>query len=186
MAEVTQLISELALGDPTTTEKLLPLVYGELRKLAALRLAAERPGQTLQATGLVHEALLRITRARELPTWSNRGHFFAAAARAMRRILIERARAKNCQMRGGDWRRIDFDGFDPFSSVTPDQLLAIDEALEKLALIDSIAGKMVEMRYFSGLSVTDIASILCISPATAYRHWEYARCWLHGELLGDS
>lgn len=185
MAEVTQLISELGKGDPATTEKLLPLVYEELRKLAAIRLADEKPGQTLQATGLVHEALLRITKAKGLPTWSNRGHFFAAAAQAMRRILIDRARAKNCQIRGKGWQQMDFDGLDPFTSVTPDQLLAIDEAMEKLLAIDPIAGKMVEIRYFSGLSICEIADILEISQATAYRHWEYARAWLHCELLQD-
>ncbi len=186
MAEVTQLIAELGLGDPATTEKLLPLVYEELRKLAAVRLADEKPGQTLQATGLVHEAVLRISKAKNLQFWSHRGHFFAAAAHAMRRILIEKARSKNCEMRGKDWRRVDFDALDPISSVTPDQLVALDEALSKLSEIDPIAGKMVEIRYFSGLSVSEIAQVLGVSTATAYRHWEYARAWLHSELLEDS
>lgn len=186
MANVTQIISQLGCGDPQTAELLLPLVYSELRKLAAVRLADERLGYSLQATGLVHEAFLRLTSFANGQQWNSRGHFFAAAAQAMRRILVERARSRNCEVHGGDWRRVNFDQLDPTTSVTPDQLLALDEALSRLALIDPIAGKMVEIRYFSGQSVSEIATDLGISPATAYRHWEYARAWLHGELLGDS
>jgi RNA polymerase sigma factor (TIGR02999 family) len=162
----------------------LPLVYDELRKLAAVRMAAEKPGQTLQATALVHEAYLRLV-DNEQP-WNSRGHFFAAAAEAMRRILIERARSAGRDKRGGDWRRVDFEELDPATSVTPDQLIALDDALERLGTLDSLAGELIKLRYFAGLSLDQSAGILGISSATAYRHWAFARAWLATELLKDA
>jgi RNA polymerase sigma factor (TIGR02999 family) len=163
-------------------------VYQELRKLAARRLAGEKPGQTFQATALVHEAYLRLVDVdpAKAQRWNGRGHFFAAAAEAMRRILVENARSKACQKRGGDWRRVDFENLDMTTSVSPDQLLALDEALDRLATRDPLAGQLVNLRYFAGLALDPAAAALGISPATAYRHWAYARAWLCGELLKDA
>jgi RNA polymerase sigma factor (TIGR02999 family) len=186
MADVTRLLDAAAAGDRQAAADLLPLVYGELRALAAARLAAERPGQTLQATALVHEAYLRLVGGTPADGWNGRGHFFAAAAGAMRRILVEAARGKARDKRGGDWRRVDFEGLDAATSVTPDQLVALDDALGQLAGLDRLAGELVKLRYFAGLGLDQAAAALAVSPATAYRHWAYARAWLSSELSKDS
>ena len=185
MSDVTRILSAIEQGDPRAAEQLLPLVYDELRKLAGARLAQEKPGQTLQATALVHEAYLRLVDTEQAQQWNSRGHFFAAAAEAMRRILIENARSKAREKRGGDWRRVDFEELDVATSVTPDQLVALDDAMVRLAAIDRLAGEIVKLRYFAGLSLDQAATALNVSTATAYRHWAYARAWLHGELLKD-
>jgi RNA polymerase sigma factor (TIGR02999 family) len=185
MADLTQLLVAAAAGDPKAAAELLPLVYDELRRLAAARLAGERPGQTLQPTALVHEAYLRLIGGNAEAHWNGRGHYFAAAAEAMRRILVESARGKARAKRGGDWRRVDFEELDPTTAVTPDQLVALDDALGRLAALDSLAGQLVKLRYFAGLSLDEAAASLGISTATAYRHWAYARAWLRDELLKD-
>jgi RNA polymerase sigma factor (TIGR02999 family) len=182
MSDVTHILFAIEHGDPKAAEQLLPLVYEELRKLAAQKLAQEKPGQTLQATALVHEAYLRLVDADNAQSWNGRGHFFAAAAEAMRRILIESARGKAREKRGGDWQRVDFEELDVASSVSPDQLIALDDALVRLAALDHLAGELVKLRYFAGLALDQAATALGISPATAYRHWAYARAWLCSEL----
>ena len=186
MDEVTQILSAIEQGDAHAAEQLLPLVYEELRKLAAQKLALEKPGQTLQATALVHEAYLRLmgnqSAAQAREHWDSRGHFFAAAAEAMRRILVDRAREKGREKRGGKFKKLDIDAIDLGTTVTPDQLLAVDEALAKLAGNDANAAKIVELRYFAGLTIDEAGKALGISTATAYRHWNYARAWLHSEL----
>jgi RNA polymerase sigma factor (TIGR02999 family) len=188
MTEVTRVLSALELGDPAAAEQLLPLVYDELRRLAAQKLAHERPGQTLQETALVHEAYVRLVgdgdAAAGEQRWQSRGHFFAAAAEAMRRILIDRAREKRAQKRGGGLNRLDIDSVDLATQASPDQLLAFDDALAKLARTDPAAARLVELRYFAGLAVDEAGKALGMSTATAYRHWKYARAWLHSELLG--
>jgi RNA polymerase sigma factor (TIGR02999 family) len=189
MSEVTRILSAIEQGDPGAAEQLLPLVYDQLRRLAAQHLAQEKAGQTLQATALVHEAYVRLVGSPEAQEggeqrWDGRGHFFAAAAEAMRRILIDRARQKRATKRGGGRQRLDIDAVDLATRATPDQLLAVNDALAKLAREDPAAGRLVELRYFAGLSVDQAGKVLGISTATAYRHWKYARAWLHGELLG--
>jgi RNA polymerase sigma factor (TIGR02999 family) len=189
MTEVTHILSAIEQGDPCATEQLLPLVYDELRRLASQKLAQEKPGQTLQATALVHEAYTRLVGSGEAGAcgerqWDSRGHFFAAAAEAMRRILIDRAREKRSAKRGGGRQKLDIDAVDVAIRATPDQLLALDEALAKLAREDQAAAQLVELRYFGGLTVEEAGKALHVSTATAYRHWKYARAWLHGELLG--
>ncbi len=184
MHEVTRILSAIEQGDPQATEQLLPLVYDELRRLAAQRLAQEKPGQTLQATALVHEAYLRLVNTDQAQHWDSRGHFFAAAAEAMRRILVDRARQKRSEKRGGTRQRLNIDAIDLATPATPDQFLAFDEALVKLARGDPAAARLVELRYFAGLTVEDAGKALGLSTATAYRHWNYARAWLHAELLG--
>ena len=183
MADVTRLLDAAAAGDPRAAAELLPLVYDELRKLAAARMAAERPGQTLQATALVHEAYLRLVGDQH---FNGRGHFFAAAAEAMRRILIENARSQARGRRGGDWQRLDFEHLDVTTAVSPDQLVTLDDALGRLAALDHLAGELVKLRYFAGLALDQAADALGVSTATAYRHWAYARAWLHSELLKDT
>jgi RNA polymerase sigma factor (TIGR02999 family) len=183
MNDVTEILGRIEEGESQAAAELLPLVYDELRRLASHKLALEKPGQTLQATALVHEAYLRLVDTNKSPGWNSRGHFFAAAAEAMRRILVERARSKRRQKWGGDWRRIDIDNLDLVTSVTPDQLLALDEAIERLAEADSIAARLVKLRYYAGLSLEQAALTLAISTATAYRHWSYARAWLLCALL---
>jgi RNA polymerase sigma factor (TIGR02999 family) len=190
MTEVTRLLSAIALGDPGAAEHLLPLVYDELRRVAAQKLAQEKPGQTLQATALVHEAYVRLVGSGDAevsqdPQWDSRGHFFAAAAEAMRRILIDRARKKRSAKRGGGRKRVDIDAVDLATRAAPDQLLALDDALAKLSREDASAARLVELRYFAGLTVEEAGAALGMSTATAYRHWKYARAWLHSELLGD-
>jgi RNA polymerase sigma factor (TIGR02999 family) len=186
MSEVTRILSAIEDGDPQAAEQLLPLVYDELRKLAQQKLAQEKPGQTLQATALVHEAYLRLVDVDKAQQWNSRGHFFAAAAEAMRRILIDRAREKGADKRGGGRQRLDVDAIDLATTATPDQLLALDEALAKLARADPEAARLVELRYFAGLTVNEAGQALGISTATAYRHWNYARVWLYSELLDSA
>jgi RNA polymerase sigma factor (TIGR02999 family) len=183
MNDVTHLLGRIEQGELQAAGQLLPLVYDELRRLAARNLAREKPGQTLQATALVHEAYLRLVDTDTARGWNGRGHFFAAAAQAMRRILIERARSKGRQKWGGDWHRVDLDNLDLFTSVTPDQLLALDEAIDRLAGEDPTAASLVGLRYYAGLSLEQAAESLAISTATAYRHWSYARAWLLCALL---
>jgi RNA polymerase sigma factor (TIGR02999 family) len=186
MNDVTRVLSAIEHGDPQAAEQLLPLVYDELRKLAAQKLAQEKPGQTLQATALVHEAYLRLVDSDLSPHWTSRGHFFAAAAEAMRRILIENARGKAREKRGGDWRRVDFEELDVASSVSPDQLVTLDDALKRLEALDQLAGQLIKLRYFAGLALNQAAEALGVSTATAYRHWAYARAWLASELLNQT
>jgi RNA polymerase sigma factor (TIGR02999 family) len=181
MNEVTRIINAIERGDPQATEKLLPLVYDELRVLAAQKMAQEKPGQTLQATALVHEAYLRLVGA-EAKNWDNRGHFFAAAAEAMRRILVEKARGKRTQKRGGERRKIDLERLEsPFESA-PEELIALDEALTRLADIDSDVADLVKLRYFTGLTVEQIAKAKGISSRTVFNHLAYARAWLRREI----
>jgi RNA polymerase sigma factor (TIGR02999 family) len=182
MSEVTRILSAIEQGQPQAAEQLLPLVYNELRKLAAHKLAREKPGQTLQATALVHEAYLRLVDVDRVQQWDSRGHFFAAAAEAMRRILVDRARDKGRLKRGGQRKKLDIDALNLATTATPDQLLAIDEALTKLARADAACAKLVQLRYFAGLTIEEAAKAIGISTSTAYRHWKYARAWLYGEL----
>ena len=178
MYEVTHILSAIEQGDPTAAEQLLPLVYDELRKLAAARLAHEKPGQTLQATALVHEAYVRLVGADHEQQWDNRGHFFAAAAEAMRRILVENARRKKSIKRGGHLKRVELDeDFTRHSS--PDELLALDDALAKLALEDPVKAELVKLRCFAGLSHQEAARALGISRPTADRYWVYAKTRLY-------
>jgi RNA polymerase sigma factor (TIGR02999 family) len=185
MSDVTHILNAIEQGDPSAAEQLLPLVYDELRKLAAQKLTQEKPGQTLQATALVHEAYLRLVDTEKVQQWDSRGHFFAAAAEAMRRILVENARCKHRIKRGGDRKRLDLDSADLVSHTAPDELLLIDEALDKLAAEDPAAAKLVGLRYFAGLSVEEAAAAVGLSRSTAYEHWTYARAWLHHELYGS-
>jgi RNA polymerase sigma factor (sigma-70 family) len=227
MSDVTRILSQIEQGDPQAAEQLLPLVYDELRKLAAAKLAQEKPGQTLQATALVHEAYLRLvgggedrgqksevrdqksdetpaaptsdlrplTSSADLqpltfgPSFHSRGHFFAAAAEAMRRILVENARRKHSQKRGGEHQRLDWEAFDIAAPERAEEVVAIDEALDELERIDAAAAQLVKLRYFSGLSIPQAAEILDISARTADRLWVYARAWLFRkigrELSGD-
>src|SRR5580765_5631745 len=171
MGDATRILADIEQGDPSAAEQLIPLVYDELRKLAAARLAHEKPGQTLQATALVHDAYLRLVDVEQAQHWNSRGHFFAAAAEAMRRILIERARGKQREKRGGDWRRVDFEELDVTTAISPDQLVALDDALARLAALDGVAGELVKLRYFGGLNLNQAAEALGVSAATAYRHW---------------
>ena len=184
MNDVTRILSAIEQGDPKAAERLLPLVYDELRKLAARRLGHEKPGQTLQATALVHEAYLRLVDAGRGPDWDSRGHFFAAAAEAMRRILIDDARRKRTEKHGGRHRRLDLDDVDPAGDVPSADLLALDEALRKLEAAEPVKAELVKLRYFAGLSIDDAARALGIAPATAKRHWVYARAWLFREMEG--
>jgi RNA polymerase sigma factor (TIGR02999 family) len=188
MSEVSQLLSAVQQGDPKAAADLLPLVYDELRRLAAQRLAHEKPGQTLQATALVHEAYVRLVGTTEpegsqREKWSGRGHFFAAAAEAMRRILIESARRKKRLRHGGGRQRIDLEGLDVAAERPPEELLAIDEALDKLAAEDAEAAQLVKLRFYAGLSIEDAAQSLGMSRASAYRQWTYARAWLRDALV---
>ena len=182
MSDVTQILSQIESGDPKAAEQLLPLVYDELRKLAAAKLAQEKPGQTLQATALVHEAYIRLVDVEKAEHWNSRGHFFGAAAEAMRRILVEQARRKCGQKQGGQWQRLDapLDGL--CHPDRPGEMLAIDEALHKLSHENSQIARLVELRYFAGLSVEEAASVLGISTRTARRYWVYAKAWLLEEL----
>src|SRR5687768_2493156 len=160
MTEVTRILWAIEQGDPHAAEQLLPLVYDELRKLAAARLADEKPGQTLQPTALVHEAYVRLVGGDQTRDWDGRGHFFAAAAEAMRRILVDRARAKGCDKRGGRFQKLDIDAIDLVTTAAPDQLLMIDEALAKLAAADPTAARLVELRYFAGLTVAEAGAAI--------------------------
>lgn len=182
MADVTQILSQIEQGDPTAAEQLLPLVYDELRKLAAAKMAQEKPGQTLQATGLVHEAYLRLVDAENACNWESRGHFFAAAAEAMRRILVDNALRKRRPKHGGEHRRVDLELGAEIDDSPSRELIALDVALEDLAEQDEVAANVVKLKYFAGLTIPQIAEILGLSPRTADRRWAYARAWLHQEL----
>ena len=184
MQEVTRLLDAAAAGDPHAPRQLLPLVYDELRRLAAQRLAREIPGHTLQPTALVHEAYVRLVGGDEAEDWSGRGHFFAAAAEAMRRILVESARRRKSQKRGGDAQRVDLDD-DLLAAAEPrEDLLALDEALDKLATTNKPAADLVQLRYFGGLTLPEAAEALGMAPRTAGRLWAYARAWLRREVEG--
>jgi RNA polymerase sigma factor (TIGR02999 family) len=182
MTELTRILSAIEEGDPLAAEQLLPLVYDELRRLAADKLARETPGQTLDATALVHEAYLRLVGRDDSRRWKDRGHFFAAVAQAMRRILVDNARRKRTQKRGANLQR------QPLDAVAAPEIdvevVALDEALRKLAEADSIKARLVELRYFAGLTGDQAAKVLDISSATADRHWAYARAWLRNEVRG--
>ena len=184
MPDVTRLLDAAAAGDPAAAADLLPLVYAELRKLAAQRIVQEKPGQTLQATALVHEAYLRLVGGGQSQDWNGRGHFFAAAAEAMRRILVESARRKKTEKHGGQRQRIDFSQAEPMTQADPDAVLDLDEALTILAGEDPEAAAVAKLRLFVGLSVEEAAQTLSTSRANAYRQWAYARAWLHARL-GD-
>lgn len=183
MADVTEILSQIESGDSTAAGQLLPLVYDELRKLAAVRIANEKPGLTLQATGLVHEAYIRLVDGQHDKHWHSRRYFFSAAAEAMRRILVEKARQKGRQKRGGGAQRIDLVDDHWITTATPAQLLAVDESLVKLAAEDPTAAEVVKLRYFAGMSIAEAADALDIHRATAHRHWTYARAWIRAELL---
>ena len=184
MNHVTRILSAIEEGDPHAASKLLPLVYDELRRLAAHKLAEERPGQTLQPTALVHEAYVRLVDVEKSQHWNSRGHFYAAAAEAMRRILVEQARRKKALRRGGDRQRLDLGLAEPAVPRVSDDLLALDQALDKLAETDHVKAELVKLRYFAGLTMEQTAEALGISLATANRWWNYARAWLHQEICG--
>jgi RNA polymerase sigma factor (TIGR02999 family) len=179
MNGVTQLLTGIDRGDPDAASKLLPLVYDELRRLAAQRLAQEKPGQTLQVTALVHEAYLRLVGKGEDQPWSSRGHFFAAAAEAMRRILVENARRKRSLKQGGERTRVKFDEVLLAAPEPAEDLVALDEALDRLTKRDPQKAELVKLRYFAGMTIEEAAAALGISAATAKRHWAYARAWLY-------
>jgi RNA polymerase sigma factor (TIGR02999 family) len=182
MSEVTRILSAIEQGDPSAAEQLLPLVYDELRLLAAQRLAHEQPGQTLQATALVHEAYLRLVGAGQCQRWDSRRHFFAAVAEAMRRIMIDHTRDKRRLKRGGNWRRLRLDDIDLSVAEPPDDLPALDEALQKLAEEDPLCAELVKLRFFAGLTLEEAAATLSIARRTADRYWAFARSWLYDEL----
>jgi RNA polymerase sigma factor (TIGR02999 family) len=185
MSEVTRLLSAIEQGDAHAAEQLLPLLYDELRKLAAQKLAQEAPGQTLQATALVHEAYIRLiggAKPAAGQVWDNRRHFFAAAAEAMRRILVDRARDKHRLKRGGGWRRLRLDRIDLPVNEPPEHLLALDEALQKLAQEDAVCADLVKLRFFAGLTLGEAACAVGIARRSADRYWAFARSWLYDEL----
>ena len=182
MSDVTRILSAIGQGDPHAAEQLLPLVYDELRKLAAQKLAQEKPGQTLQATALVHEAYLRLVDVKQAQQWDSSGHFFAAAAEAMRRILVEHARSKKSLKRGGHLKRVQLDE-DFTQNGSPDQVLALSDALDKLAREDPVKAELVKLRCFAGLSHQQAAQALGISRPTADRYWAYAKTRLYCEIF---
>jgi len=187
--DVTQALDAIASGDPHAADRLLPLVYDELRRLAAQKLAHEKPGQTLQATALVHEAYLRLVASRgrqphDAPSWNGRGHFFAAAAEAMRRILVENARRRRSFKRGGGHVRHDLDDLQLAAPEPVEDLLALDEALNRLAAVDPVKAELVKLRYFAGMTIEEAAGALGISSPTAKRYWTYARAWLYQAVAG--
>ena len=185
MSDVTQILSQIERGDSNAAEQLLPLVYDELRKLAAAKMAEEQPGQTLQATALVHEAYVRLVNVDQAQHWDSRGHFFAAAAEGMRRILINRARDKKRIKRGGYLDRLDLDKIEIALETPDDELLALDEALERLGEEGEIFAELVKLRFFAGMTVPQAASALGVSTSTADRYWAYARAWLGDALRQD-
>jgi RNA polymerase sigma factor (TIGR02999 family) len=182
MSDVTRILSQIEQGDPQAAEKLLPLVYDELRKLAAAKMAQEKPGQTLQATALVHEAYLRLVDVEQAQHWNSQGHFFVAAAEAIRRILIESARKKGRPKHGGDRQRINFDDICILDDDRANQLILLEKAMDKLAAEAPEKAKLVTLRYFGGLSHQEAAAALGISRATADRYWSYAKVFLHCEM----
>jgi RNA polymerase sigma factor (TIGR02999 family) len=182
MSEVTRILSAIEGGDPQAAEQLLPLVYDELRKLAAAKLAQETPGQTLQPTALVHEAYLRLVDTDPPQRWDSKGHFFAAAAEAMRRILVNRARDKQCLKRGGGWNRVDLDRLSAVDDASAEDLIALDDALERLARESPACAELVKLRFFAGMTLDEAAASLRLARRTADRHWAYARAWLYEVL----
>jgi len=184
MSDVTQILNAIEQGDAEAAERLLPLVYEELRILAAQKMSQESPGQTLQATALVHEAYLRLA-GDEAQSWNNRGHFFGAAAEAMRRILVENARRKRSPKHGGDRHRVDITAGDVAIEIPSDDLIALDEALTRLSKDEPAVGDLVKLRYFAGLPLHQTAGVLGISERTAARYWAYGRVWLLRELSDD-
>src|SRR5436309_2840420 len=182
MADVTRILSAIEQGDPHAAAELLPLVYDELRKLAAQKLAQEKPGQTLEATGLVHEAYLRLVDVKKALHWESRCHFFAAAAEAMRRILINRARGRRRLKRGGGWRRLHLDQIDLSVAEPPDEFLILNDALDKLAQEEPACAELVKLRFFAGLTLDEAAKTLGVVRRTADRYWAFARSWLYAAL----
>jgi RNA polymerase sigma factor (TIGR02999 family) len=185
MTEVTQILSQIESGDPSVAERLLPLVYDELRKLAAARLCQEKPGQTLQATALVHEAYLRLVGGKDLAHWDSRWHFFAAAAEAMRRIVLNTARDKKRLKRGGNLGRVELDQVDLAADTTDLNLIALDEALSDLEREDSVAAQVVKLRFFAGMKQREVAGALGISLRSVERQWAFAQAWLYDRLRRD-
>lgn len=183
---VNQILSQIEAGDPSAAEQLLPLVYDELRRLAAQRLAREKPGQTLPPTGLVHEAYVRLVDQGAQQHWNSRGHFFAAAAEAMRRVLVESARRKASLKHGGQRQRVELDSACAAMEPRSVDLVALDDALTKLAAADATKAELVKLRFFAGLTMAEAAEALGVSLATAERHWTFARSWLYAELADDS
>ena len=182
MTDVTQILSQIEQGDSSAAEQLLPLVYDELRRLAMARLAEEKPGQTLQATALVHDAYIRLVDVAKAQHWNSRGHFFGAAAEAMRRILVNRARDKGRLKRGGSFQRVDLEQIELALDTPNEQLLAIDEAIESLEMESPQCAQVVKLRFFAGLSIEETAAAMRISASTVKRHWAYARAWLFDAL----
>jgi RNA polymerase sigma factor (TIGR02999 family) len=185
MNEVTRILMDIAHGDAHAAAELLPLVYGELRRLAAAQLATEPSGNTLQPTALVHEAYLRLVGAPDGDRWDNRGHFFAAAAEAMRRLLVENARRKKRRKHGGDRHRVSLEAAEPIAQAPSEDLLALDEALTRLSAHDPIKAEVVKLRFFAGLTVPEVGQALGLSVATVERYWTYARTWLYAELADE-
>jgi RNA polymerase sigma factor (TIGR02999 family) len=188
MADVTQILNAIEQGDPHAAEQLLPLVYDELRRLAAQKIGHERPGQTLQATALVHEAYIRLVDGAKAQHWNSRGHFFAAAAEAIRRILVENARRKKRTKHGGNQDRVEIELTDlPMRqpAMSADELLALEEALRKLQQHDAVKARLVTLRYFGGMTIEQASEVLNISRVTAHRYWTYARAWLHQQIGGE-
>jgi RNA polymerase sigma factor (TIGR02999 family) len=183
--DVTLILSRIEQGEPQAAEQLLPLVYAELRKLAAAKMAQEKPDQTLQATALVHEAYIRLVDVEKAQHWNSRGHFFGAAAEAMRRILVDNALRKKRPKHGGDRLRADLDAGLTLNAAPDEEILALNEALTRLSEIDEVSAKIVHLKYFAGLTTSQIAQLLGISTRTADRRWAYARAWLHQELCGE-
>jgi RNA polymerase sigma factor (TIGR02999 family) len=186
MNDVTQVLAAIEKGDPAAASQLLPLVYDELRRLAAQKLVNEAVGQTLQPTALVHEAYLRLVGSNSEGEWDSRGHFFAAAAEAMRRILVENARRRRSLKRGGDRKRLDIDEVQPAVSAPDDDLLALDAALTKLAAKDAVKADLVKLRFYGGCTGEEAAFLLGISTSTADRYWTFARAWLQREISGEA
>jgi RNA polymerase sigma factor (TIGR02999 family) len=184
MNDVTQILQQIEIGDPSAAEQLLPLVYEELRKLAAARLAHEQPGQTLQATALVHDAYLRLVDVEKAQHWNSRGHFFAAAAEAMRRILVESARRKRALKGGGKYQQVELSEISLARDIPAWDLIDLDEALARFESLEPQKAQLIKLRFFGGLSINEAAAALGISAATAKRQWLFARAWLYGELNG--
>ena len=185
MHEITEILETLGDGDSASAAELLPMVYEELRRLAASRMAREAPGQTLQATALVHEAWVRLSDGKD-QQWQGRRHFFAAASEAMRRILIENARRRKALKRGGELDHTEFDEFEIIGEAADDEILVVNEALDELAAEEPVVAELVKLRFFAGLNVEEAALALGISKSTAIRHWSYARAWLFDAISGDT
>jgi RNA polymerase sigma factor (TIGR02999 family) len=183
MSDVTRILSRIESGDPVAAEQLLPLVYDELRRLAAAKLAREKPGQTLQPTALVHEAFLRLVDVENVQFWDSRHHFFSAAAEAMRRILVDNARRRKSAKRGGQWRRVDLDEAELEACLPCEDLVALHEALSRLEQKDRKKADLVKLRFFAGLTNVQAAEVLGVSTTTADSYWAYARCWLRLEMM---